>query len=196
MYDPDAPTGSGFWHWIVVDIPGTTTELAAGAGGTPSTLPTGAKPVVGTDYLNTGLAGAGGYGGVCPPFGIHKYKLTIYALSVDSFYTAAGIMPTFTGAVHGFALNHGLKEAGKVLGKAELTLTWKCVAKIKVLSCRVCRLPCRPCQHFLYFHRPLAPFAGPAGLANILGLIFYCKKSAAPLPRLPRICRTCLFVSF
>jgi Raf kinase inhibitor-like YbhB/YbcL family protein len=120
MYDPDAPTGSGFWHWILVDIPGTTTELAAGAGSTPSSLQTGTKVVAGTDLLNTGAAGAGGYGGPCPPFGVHGYKFTLYALSVDNFYAAAGIMPTFTAAIHGFALNHGLKEAGKVLGKAGL----------------------------------------------------------------------------
>ncbi|MCU0648312.1 MAG: YbhB/YbcL family Raf kinase inhibitor-like protein [Gemmatimonadaceae bacterium] len=79
MYDPDAPTGSGWWHWVVYNIPATTTSLAAGAGSTQrSAMPAGA--VQGrTDF------GSAGYGGPCPPAGDrpHRYIFTIFALKVD-----------------------------------------------------------------------------------------------------------------
>jgi Raf kinase inhibitor-like YbhB/YbcL family protein len=59
-YDPDAPTGSGFWHWVVYNIPADTHELAAGSGGEKGTLPAGT--VQGrTDFGKTG------FGGACPP---------------------------------------------------------------------------------------------------------------------------------
>src|SRR5438874_2565254 len=63
IYDPDAPTGSGWWHWVVFNIPASTTRLAAGAGdAAKNLLPAGA--VQGnTDF------GAPGYGGPCPPKG-------------------------------------------------------------------------------------------------------------------------------
>lgn len=78
VYDPDAPTGSGWWHWLVYNIPATVTELAPGAGSAGGTLPAGA--VQGrTDF------GAPGYGGPCPPAGDkpHRYVFTIYALKTD-----------------------------------------------------------------------------------------------------------------
>jgi Raf kinase inhibitor-like YbhB/YbcL family protein len=79
VYDPDAPTGSGWWHWTVVNIPATVTSLPAGAGGTaPAGLPAGA--VQGrTDF------GKPGWGGACPPPGDkpHHYLLTVWALKVD-----------------------------------------------------------------------------------------------------------------
>jgi Raf kinase inhibitor-like YbhB/YbcL family protein len=70
-YDPDAPTGSGWWHWQVVNIPKTVTTLAAGA-----TSPSGSVEVK-NDY------GIAGFGGACPPkgHGIHRYQFTVYALS-------------------------------------------------------------------------------------------------------------------
>ena len=77
VHDPDAPTGSGWWHWIVWDIPAGTTALPTGAGN-PHTrlLPPGA--VQGrTDY------GSVGYGGPCPPPGPpHHYHFRLYALKV------------------------------------------------------------------------------------------------------------------
>ena len=63
VYDPDAPTGSGWWHWLLFNLPAATSELKAGAG-TPQNalLPKGAVQSV-TDY------GKPGYGGACPPVG-------------------------------------------------------------------------------------------------------------------------------
>ena len=79
MYDPDAPTGSGWWHWVVFDIPANTTSLPTGAGSTGHTgLPVGAIQGM-TDF------GGPGYGGPCPPAGDkpHRYILTVYALNKD-----------------------------------------------------------------------------------------------------------------
>ena len=76
IYDPDAPTGSGWWHWLVFDIPAHTNELVPNAGNVQLNLaPKGAIQSI-TDY------GAKGYGGPCPPqgHGIHEYIITVYAL--------------------------------------------------------------------------------------------------------------------
>ncbi|MBB4228842.1 YbhB/YbcL family Raf kinase inhibitor-like protein [Rhizobium mongolense] len=76
-YDPDAPTGSGWWHWTVFNLPSTASELPTGAG-SDGELPEGA--VQGrTDF------GMSGYGGACPPVGHgpHRYQFTVYALSLD-----------------------------------------------------------------------------------------------------------------
>ena len=74
VYDPDAPTGSGFWHWIAWDIPTGTTSLPTGAS-----LPAGA-----VNGPNDG--GGFGYTGPCPPVGdiTHHYKFTILALDTAS----------------------------------------------------------------------------------------------------------------
>jgi Raf kinase inhibitor-like YbhB/YbcL family protein len=66
-YDPDAPTGSGFWHWLLVNIPATVSELAEGAGSTGGKLAAGALQTR-TDF------GAPGYGGPCPPQGDHPHR--------------------------------------------------------------------------------------------------------------------------
>lgn len=105
FYDRDAPTGSGFWHWVVYDIPAQTTSLPGGVNGTR--LPVGA--VEG----NTDL-GKPGFFGPCPPVGrVHNYIYTIYALKVDKLPVDASASP----ALVGFALWQNTIE------KATLSLT-------------------------------------------------------------------------
>jgi len=87
-FDPDAPTGSGWWHWVVFNIPGGTTSLPAGAGDPSSgKLPKGAAQSR-TDF------GKPGYGGPCPPPGkVHHYIFTIYALKVPSLQLGPDTSP-------------------------------------------------------------------------------------------------------
>lgn len=107
VYDPDAPTGSGWWHWVVFNLPATTTALPAGV--TADDLPEGA--VQGrTDF------GAPGYGGACPPegHGPHRYVFTVHALKTDALPLDAEA----SAAMVGFFLN------ANSLGKASLTATY------------------------------------------------------------------------
>jgi Raf kinase inhibitor-like YbhB/YbcL family protein len=78
LYDPDAPTGSGFWHWILFDIDSAVTELAAGLGSSGGTDLGASGTQAANDY------GANGYGGPCPPKGLpaHRYIFTVHALGV------------------------------------------------------------------------------------------------------------------
>lgn len=110
VYDPDAPTGSGWWHWIVFDIPGDVRSLPAGAGDPGSArLPKGAVQSV-TDF------GTPGWGGPCPPKGDrpHRYVFTVHALKVEKLDLDAKAMP----ALVGFTLN------GARLDRATLTSTY------------------------------------------------------------------------
>jgi Raf kinase inhibitor-like YbhB/YbcL family protein len=103
MYDRDAPTGSGFWHWLVYNIPPTTTELPEGAGSDGGTLPDGA-------VLGRNDAGMNVYMGPCPPQGdsAHHYEITIFAVDVDAL--PPDQIPS--GAVLGFNLHfHTLEKA-------------------------------------------------------------------------------------
>lgn len=92
VYDPDAPTGSGWWHWIVYDIPAATKELPKGAGSGKAQLPEGAKEGR-TDF------GAPGFGGACPPSGDkpHRYIFTVYALKTEKLDVPADASPAMIG---------------------------------------------------------------------------------------------------
>lgn len=97
VYDPDAPTGSGWWHWFVINIPAGVTELPANAGAVGgANLPKGASHVR-IDY------GVAGWGGVCPPEGDppHRYIFTVHALGTDKLE----IPPDATAALAGFMVN-------------------------------------------------------------------------------------------
>lgn len=123
LYDPDAPSGSGFWHWAVYNVPPSTTGLAQGAGNNAATLPAGAFGGT-TDFLDTGTVLNGNYGGPCPPQGDrpHRYIFTLYALSVDKLEVAGGVPKTGTAGLYGFVLNKGVGPA--LLGKATFTATY------------------------------------------------------------------------
>jgi Raf kinase inhibitor-like YbhB/YbcL family protein len=93
VYDPDAPTGSGWWHWVVYNIPADATELAAGAGTANSTaLPKGATQGR-TDF------GTAAFGGACPPQGDkpHRYVFTVYALKTDKLDAPADASAALIG---------------------------------------------------------------------------------------------------
>lgn len=101
LFDPDAPTGSGFWHWMAWDLP-------ASAGSFTGTLPSGA--VAGVDD-----AGVTGYLGPCPPAGdrTHHYLMTVLALNVPTLDLPATTSPAFTS----FAMS------AHVIGYARITAT-------------------------------------------------------------------------
>lgn len=93
MYDPDAPTGSGWWHWVMFDIPANVNELVSNAGNLSSNLaPINAIQSV-TNY------GAKGYGGPCPPegHGLHEYIITVYALKIDKLGLDENTNPAVVG---------------------------------------------------------------------------------------------------
>jgi Raf kinase inhibitor-like YbhB/YbcL family protein len=107
VYDPKAPTGSGWWHWVVINIPGGVNKLAANAGNPSANLaPTGSLQT-NTDF------GAPGYGGPCPPSGDkpHPYTFTVFALNVEKLELPV----TASGAYVGFNLS------GHTIAKAKFT---------------------------------------------------------------------------
>jgi Raf kinase inhibitor-like YbhB/YbcL family protein len=107
-FDPDAPTGSGFWHWLVVNIPPGTTELALDAGN-----PKAPKLANGALQTRTDF-GAPGYGGPCPPPGDHphRYLFTVFAVSADSLPVKADT----SAAIVGFQLNFNTLAKAAIMG--------------------------------------------------------------------------------
>ncbi len=105
VYDPDAPTGSGWWHWVVYDIPASVKKLDTGAG-RADRLPKGAKHGR-NDY------GDFAFGGACPPVGDkpHRYIVTVHALKVEKLDVPAEA----SSALIGYMLN------ANRLGTATLT---------------------------------------------------------------------------
>jgi len=104
-YDPDAPTGSGFWHWTVANIPADVSAISTGG-------PVPAGAVEGrTDY------GPAGFGGAAPPpgHGPHRYIFTVFAVDID----ALPVKPDNSGAVFGFNLHF------HTLAKATITATYE-----------------------------------------------------------------------
>ena len=107
-FDPDAPTGSGFWHWVVVNIPPRVTELPLDAGN-----PAGAKLPGGALQVRTDF-GKPGYGGPCPPQGDHphRYIFTVHAVSMDALPVTADT----SAAVVGFYLNFNTLAKAALMG--------------------------------------------------------------------------------
>jgi Raf kinase inhibitor-like YbhB/YbcL family protein len=109
VYDPDAPTGSGWWHWVMFNIPADVTRLDAEAGN-----PASSKTPKGAVQSRTDF-GVPGFGGACPPEGSkkkpHRYIFTVFALKTDKLDLDANA----SGALVGYMLN-----ANK-LGKASFT---------------------------------------------------------------------------
>ena len=108
VHDPDAPTGSGWWHWLVYNLPATTQTLVADAGteSANTNLPKGAVQAK-NDY------GIHGFGGACPPkgHGVHHYQITVYAIKEKQLE----IPKDASAALVGYMLN------ANALGKAQIT---------------------------------------------------------------------------
>ncbi|SDD24939.1 hypothetical protein SAMN05660690_3781 [Geodermatophilus telluris] len=110
VYDPDAPTASGFWHWIVTGLPASVTELPAGAGDQDGAgLPAGARQL-------RNDAGFAGYVGAAPPagHGPHRYYTVVHALDVEDMGVPEDASPAF----------HGFNLFGHTLARAVLVPTY------------------------------------------------------------------------
>jgi len=108
-FDPDAPTGSGFWHWVVVNIPAGTTELKLDAGNPKAGLLPKGSLQTRTDF------GAPGYGGPCPPegHGPHRYVFTVFAVRQEALPVNADT----SAAIIGFQLHFNTIAKATLTGK-------------------------------------------------------------------------------
>ncbi len=106
VYDPDAPTGSGWWHWVVFNIPKETNQLPLNYGS--NTTNDGATQSR-TDF------GTYGFGGACPPQGDkpHRYIFTIHALKTDKI----PLDKDASAAMVGFMLNANTIEKVSIIAK-------------------------------------------------------------------------------
>lgn len=111
MYDADAPTGSGWWHWLIFNIPTTETGLKQSAGNVALNLAPFGAIQSNTDF------GQPGYGGPCPPegHGFHQYVITVFALKTDKL----GLDKSANPALVGYYLN------GAILAKASIVMYYK-----------------------------------------------------------------------
>lgn len=103
VYDPDAPTGSGWWHWVVLNIPASVTSLPADFGNLSKLQKIATLQTI-TDF------GSAGFGGACPPKGDrpHRYMFTVHALDVEHLDLDAKASP----ALAGYMINaHSLGKA-------------------------------------------------------------------------------------
>jgi Raf kinase inhibitor-like YbhB/YbcL family protein len=107
LFDPDAPTGSGFWHWVAVNIPASVTELAVGAGSKGGMMPDGA-------LMTRTELGDSGYLGPCPPEGDHphRYLFTVFAVGKEKLEVTADTSP----AVVGFNLHFNTLAKAEIMG--------------------------------------------------------------------------------
>lgn len=106
-FDPDAPTGSGFWHWVVVNIPSGVASLPPGAGD-----PAGGKLPAGALEVRTDF-GKPGYGGPCPPPGsVHRYVFTLHAVGIEKLPVNADT----SAAIVGFHLHFNTLEKASLIG--------------------------------------------------------------------------------
>ncbi len=105
-YDPDAPTGSGWWHWVATDIPAEITHIERAAS-------TKAQ-FAGRERIND--YGALGFGGACPPegHGMHRYQFTVWALPTEKLE----VPNNASNAIVGYMLN------SSSLAKTTITATY------------------------------------------------------------------------
>ena len=103
-FDPDAPTPSGFWHWVLVDVPADVTSLDAGAGAEGADLP-------GNAFMVRNDGGTQGFMGAAPPQGdqVHRYYFVVHAVNEESL----GVGPDASPAVVSF--NLAFKTAGRAI---------------------------------------------------------------------------------
>lgn len=102
-FDPDAPTGCGFWHWFCIGVPGDVTSLARG------------EVLAGTQCARNDF-GNERYDGAAPPEGdrVHRYLFAVHALDTDDTGVPAGASPTYASFVH----------VGHTIARATITGTW------------------------------------------------------------------------
>ena len=106
VYDPDAPTGSGWWHWQIVNISKDARQLKANAGNPGQGMAPKGSLQIENDY------GQQGFGGACPPkgHGDHRYQYTIHALKVDKL----DLNPKASGALVGYMINSNTIDSARL----------------------------------------------------------------------------------